>query len=267
MSPEPEPGVVDPRRDHHPDTFYSAYALFKAKWVHQIRPRGRLLEIGCGEGHFLRAATSLGYDVAGVEVDAARVRRVREALGVEVRCSSFEDLQWQEASFDVVYHCDLLSHFADPVDALRKMRALLAPGGILAIEAGTLGGIRPFWYRCIGQVGFPQHRWLYSETSLRHLLTRAGLSILKMQHFGLAPAVALHQSRVLAARAIGSLRRTLTTRNTTHASRAIPNRRQRLDTTYEILEQFFRYRLGAITPRIGPATWLIAAYPAPGVMA
>ena len=266
-SPEPAPGIVDPRNDHHSDAFYSTYALFKARWVHRHRPNGRLLEIGCGEGHFLHAARSLGYDVAGVEANPIRARRVRDWLGIEVRCSLLEELEWQGASFDVVYHCDLLSHFADPVGALQKMSRLLAPGGMLIFEAGTLGGLHASWYHVVGELGFPHHRWLYSEESLRHLLKSAGLDVLGMRHFGLAPAVATRRSRLLAARFLHDVRKIIRS-FTKPASNGTPGPVQKqCNMLCDSIEQFIRYRIGRIAPRIGPATWLIAARPRPEISA
>jgi SAM-dependent methyltransferase len=265
ISPEPEPGIIDPRLDTHSDTFYSRYATTKARWVQRFRPSGRLLEIGCGEGHFLRAAKSLGYAVAGVESDPERARRVREQLGIEVRCSLLEDLEWQKACFDVVYHCDLLSHFLKPVQALRKMSSLLAADGVVVCEAGTLGAVHPFWYRWTGQVGFPQHRWLYCPESLHRLFVDAGMQIVQMQHFGLAPAVIMHRSFVLAAGLIRRLRRKSLsegrkTRCSTSGNREF--HQGTVDAIYDVVDQFFRYRIGAIAPRLGPATWWIAARPA-----
>jgi SAM-dependent methyltransferase len=254
-APDPPPGAIDPTSDAHSSPFYSEYALLKARWIHRLQPSGRLLEIGCGDGHFLAAAKSLGYHVAGVEPHPARAGRVAERLNVQIYCSLLEDLKLPRGAFDIVYHCDLLSHFADPVRALRRMSGLLAPNGILAFEAGTLGGIREFWYEWIGALGFPQHRWLYSEHSLRALLSKAGLKILRMRHFGLAPAVALYHSRVVAAQ---FLRPSLRRPHSSPAAAAVPGN---LD-FYSRLEQFFRYRVGAIAPRFGPATWFIAAQPA-----
>src|SRR5262247_1274707 len=89
--PEPKPGIIDPYGDSHSEIFYAQYALAKARWLQRMQPSGRLLEIGCGEGHFLNAARSLGYSVVGVEPDPERARRVRERLGIEVHCSSLED--------------------------------------------------------------------------------------------------------------------------------------------------------------------------------
>jgi SAM-dependent methyltransferase len=256
--PEPPAGAIDPTNDSHSERYYSAYASLKAVWVHRLKPGGRLLEIGCGEGHFLGSAKSLGYEVAGVEPNPREARRVAERLGIEVRCSMLEELVWPHADFDVVYHCDLLSHFSNPVHALRKMAALLAPNGLLAFETGTLGEIQPFWYRWIGKLGYPQHRWLYSEKSLRALLAEAGLEIVRMRHFGLAPAVILYRFRLIVARVRQKLRRT--SKGSVRISPGKPTGNHK-PSSLETLDQFFRYRVGSVSPRFGPATWLIAARP------
>ena len=257
----PATGTIDPTKDGHSDLFYSAYARLKARWIKKIKPGGRLLEVGCGEGHFLTAAKSVGYEVAGIEAHPERAERSAKRIRGEVRCGLLETLDRRNGRFDVVYHCDLLSHFADPVKSLRTMQQYLSPDGILAFEAGTLGGINPFWYRLIGGLGFPQHRWLYSEVSLRKMLETAGLRIIKMRHFGLAPAVALHYSHFAA----GQLFRKINPRvfQTTHrASRAaVPSRTSLAPEWSDSVDQFFRYRIGSLVPRIGPATWLIAAAP------
>src|SRR5262249_14866779 len=156
-SPEPAVASVDPTKDAHSDAFYSTYASLKARWVRNIPVSGRLLEIGCGEGHFLAAAKRLGFEVTGLEPNVERATRIRKRLQVAVRCSLLEDVVWPDAGFDVIYHCDLLSHFTEPIRALGKMCSLLAPGGTLAFEAGTLGGINPVWYKWIGCLGLPQH--------------------------------------------------------------------------------------------------------------
>jgi SAM-dependent methyltransferase len=267
--PAPPLTAVDPTSDVHPAIFYSAYAAWKARWVRSCCPRGRLLEIGCGDGFFLAAAKAIGYEVAGVEPHPGRARRAAEALNIEVRCSLLEDLHWPGARFDVVYHCDLLSHFPDPIAALRKMSALLAPGGMLAFEVGTMGGLRRFWYEWIGSLGYPQHRWLYSEASVRQLLACADLGIEAWRHFGLAPCVLLDRCRDVAASGVHALRRAgrsirakaaVTPANQADAA-AEAGPRQRIAALYQRADQFVRYRIGAVAPRIGPGTVWIAARP------
>jgi SAM-dependent methyltransferase len=263
-SPIQRTGTIDPTEDGHSDIFYSAYAPQKARWINKIKPGGRLLEVGCGEGHFLVAAKSVGYEVAGIEAHRERAERTAKRIRGEVRCGLLETLDRGSDRFDIVYHCDLLSHFADPIKSLRTMQQYLSPDGILAFEAGTLGGINPFWYRLIGGLGFPQHRWLYSERSLRKMLETAGLRIIKMRHFGLAPTVALHYLHFAAGKLFRKMYpQVFGTKHRADASSVSSHTSSAQDWS-DSVEQFFRYRIGSLAPRIGPATWLIAAAPGRG---
>src|SRR5690606_25886913 len=55
-------------------------------------PRGRLLEIGCGAGFFLKGAERLGWRVLGVEVSEDARRFACERLGLQVLQQPAEDL-------------------------------------------------------------------------------------------------------------------------------------------------------------------------------
>jgi SAM-dependent methyltransferase len=156
------------------------------------------------------------------------------------------------AQFDVVYHCDLLSHFADPVAALRKMADFLGPGGVLAFEVGLLGGIAPWWYTMVGSIGYPQHRWLFSVTSLRRLLGRADLELGRTAHFGLAPEALFRGAMRGLARRYRDLRAT---------ARPRPAARVSASRVLDQTESFWRYTVGQLAPRVGPATLFAIAHP------
>jgi SAM-dependent methyltransferase len=253
--PKPPPGAIDYTIDHHPAAFYAFPAAFKARWLADRCPQGRLLEVGCGEGFFLSAARRLGYEVVGLEPHAGRAQRVREQFHIEVMESFLENHSLPAKSFDVVYHCDLLAHFPDPLGALHAMSNLLRPRGVLCFEVGILGGISPRWYPLVGRLGLGYHLWLYSEPAVSALLTQAGLRIESLQRFGLGP-------RVVVGKAKAWLR-----------SLPVPARVQRsqadadLQTTraHGSLEgwwpNFLRYRVGALAPCLGPLTLLIVARP------
>jgi SAM-dependent methyltransferase len=257
--PKPSPGVIDYTIDHHPAAFYAYPAAFKARWVADHCPKGRLLEVGCGEGFFLAAAQSFGYEVFGLEPHSSRARRVRERLQIEVVESFLESHALPAKSFDVVYHCDLLAHFPEPLGALRTMSTLLRPGGVLCFEVGILGGISPRWYQLIGRVGLGYHLWLYSEQAVTSLLKQAGLRIEHLQHFGLAPGVIVSSLK-------GWLRRMAAPvlppiASPTARSGARPRAQRTSQTFDEWFSNILRYRVGSIAPHIGPLTLLIVARP------
>lgn len=97
-----------------------------------LRPGMRVIEIGCGTGMFTEMFAASGADLTGVEISEdllvrARSRKVPNARFVARR---FEDCE-VEGPFDAVIGSSVLHHL-DVGDALRRIFALLAPGGRMA---------------------------------------------------------------------------------------------------------------------------------------
>ncbi len=240
---------LDETHELHPPSFYVLPAAFKAAWVAAHCPPGRLVEVGCGDGTFLSAVQRHGYEVWGIEPHHTRAAQAR-ARGFNIDVNYLEHTALAPHSFDVVYHCDMLSHFRRPASALRQMCLLLRPGGVLCFEVGLQGGVAPFWYALNGELGLRQHHWLYSKASLQQLLATCGLEIVHERRFGLAPAVLL--SRV----------------STAFMKYVLAPAMERLgaeeDRALDVLERwqnFLRYSIGSLAPAIGPQTLFVVARP------
>jgi SAM-dependent methyltransferase len=251
-SPTPAPDAVDPTEDPHLASFYDMPAAMKVDWLHRHKPGGRLVEVGCGDGYFLSAARARGYDVAAIEAHAGRAASVREKFGIEVEHAFIEETQWPENSCDVVFHCDLLSHFPDPLLALRRMRGLLRPDGVMYFEVGIVADLAPFWYRLMATIQMPAHRWLYTEPALETLLDRAGFRIERVRRFGLAPAYLVSRFGRLIGYGGGA---------TTPADQ-VKTRKPRPESALRArVYSFLRYRVGPFAAGIGPQTILVIARP------
>ena len=262
-APPARPPDEPPRELHH-DGYYAFGAERRVDWVQRWCASGRLLEVGPGSGHLLAAALRRGFTVAGIDPNPASVRRIRDRLGVEVERASIESSRLPDGAFDVVVNVDLMSHFDDPVAALRAMARRLAPGGHLCLELSLLGGISPGWYRVLGRVGFPEHRWLYSREALERVMARAGLRVAGAQRFGLAALYGL----VLVRRAAGPLATRLAGQHR-HGHDVCPaldgdglpppqNAAHRL---YDRALGALRYRVGRAVPAVGPQGLFVAARP------
>jgi len=240
----------EPTREHHPQHFYSLPAAFKAAWVARHCPRGRLLDVGCGAGFFLDAVREHGYEVLGLEPSPAYDADLAKR-GIAVAHEYVEETSLPRHSFDVVYHCDLLAHFPDPIRSLSAMCELLTPRGVLCFEVGLLGGLSPSWYSLVGRIGLGQHLWLYSDQAFKRLMQKAGLEIVHVQYFGLA-------AQVLGTRVFGVLSK----RVIAPAWQAVsPNGRERAVAAQQSLINFLRYRVGSVFPLVGPQTLLVVAKP------
>ena len=140
-------------------------------------PRGHLLEVGCGHGLLLDEARRRGYDVEGLELSVQAARYARETLGLSVRETALEDAELDHARYDAVLAVDVLEHLDDPVAALERMCALLAPGGALLVVTpdpsslmARVAGSR--WWAYL-----PAHFCLIPRETLRRLICANGLVV------------------------------------------------------------------------------------------
>lgn len=95
-------------------------------------PAGRLLDFGAGNGAFLLAAKQRGYDAEGVEQGESSIALAAANAGVPVR--PLEAVEASGARFAVIHLADVLEHLTEPAAILRRLEALLAPGGLFFLE-------------------------------------------------------------------------------------------------------------------------------------
>lgn len=100
--------------------------------VQRYASSGRLLDVGTGDGRFLATAQQAGYEVTGTEVSKAGATYAQER-GFDVHLGQITDLALPEISFDVATIWHVLEHVPEPRAVLRKVHALLRPGGILTV--------------------------------------------------------------------------------------------------------------------------------------
>jgi cyclopropane fatty-acyl-phospholipid synthase-like methyltransferase/Zn ribbon nucleic-acid-binding protein len=149
--------------------------------------KGRLLDVGCGSGHFLLAARRRGWEVHGVELAEYAVRYARERLGLDfVQLADVLDADYEPASFDAVTLWDVVEHVTNPRDLMRRVRELLVPGGMAFIYTPTADC---FERRILGSdmVSFVGdfHPAYHTRNSLRRLVEEAGLTVADLHTFGL----------------------------------------------------------------------------------
>ncbi len=102
-----------------------------------ITRRGvRVLDVGTGTGIAATQLADAGADVLAVEPDE-RMARLAAAKGIRVEQATFEDWQPAGQEFDLVVFAQSF-HWVDPRPALKKVAAILRPGGRLALLANRI---------------------------------------------------------------------------------------------------------------------------------
>jgi 2-polyprenyl-3-methyl-5-hydroxy-6-metoxy-1,4-benzoquinol methylase len=97
--------------------------------IQRFVPTGRLLDVGCNLGLFLKVAIEHGYSVTGVEINEPCAVWGRTRWGLDVRAGALEDCGFGKGAFDVVTLFDVLEHVPNPRGLLRAVRPLLGGDG------------------------------------------------------------------------------------------------------------------------------------------
>jgi SAM-dependent methyltransferase len=98
-------------------------------------PRGRALDVACGTGRQVARLAALGYDVSGIDLTPAMVDRARERCpDATLTVGGWDDLPYDDASFDLVTSALALCHAVDLVPPVREMARVVRPGGWLVIS-------------------------------------------------------------------------------------------------------------------------------------
>jgi SAM-dependent methyltransferase len=141
----------------------------------------RVLDVGCGSGVLLARMQSLGWEVEGVEVDAAAVEAAR-ARGVSVRLGPLEQQHYPPASFDAVHSAHVIEHVHDPAGLLRECHRILKPGGRLVILTPNLesSGHKQFRSAWLN-LDPPRHLFLFTAANLRRAAEGAGFTLEKLR--------------------------------------------------------------------------------------
>ena len=150
-------------------------------------PKGRILDVGCYVGTFLRFLREQGWDITGVELDARAVRFAQQEFGLTILNEALESLDTDRYhdSFDAVTMLHLIEHLDDPASMLDAVFRLLKPGGILVVETPIynslmfkLLGKRERSLSCNGHIVF------YTVDTLLRLLTRIGFEVVVWRKVG-----------------------------------------------------------------------------------
>lgn len=136
---------------------------------HEIAGKGRLLDVGCGNGSFLRACSGAlpEWELQGTEFDEKYKAEVESIPGVTaMHGGRLEDVP---GTFDVVSMIHVLEHIPDPVPVLKGVQRRLAPGGLLFVEVPD----------CVANpvmMLVADHCSHFSEASLAGLVESAGFA-------------------------------------------------------------------------------------------
>jgi SAM-dependent methyltransferase len=141
--------------------------------------KGKLLDVGCGDGRFLRYAKEQGFEVWGIDFDKKSVESAKRNLGIDtVFAMSLEEFyeyaKEKNLKFDVITFFQVLEHQDKPREFLEMVKGLLKEGGYIA---GSVPNKESMFIELIryNHADYPPHHFLrFSKSSLEKALNFAG---------------------------------------------------------------------------------------------
>ncbi|MEF8873617.1 MAG: class I SAM-dependent methyltransferase [Candidatus Thermoplasmatota archaeon] len=163
--------------------------------------RGKLLDMGCGNGRHLIEALEMGFDVVGIDASTRLLqistRKVRRKIGDhpkgEVIRADVKRLPFKEKSFDNAIYIATIHHLKrGRVKSLREAKRVLKPGGSILVSSwareldrwemdeGEREVIVP-WHREDGKV-IERFYHLYTLDELERDVKKSNLKVVKAFH-------------------------------------------------------------------------------------
>ncbi|MEL7638498.1 MAG: glycosyltransferase [Solidesulfovibrio sp.] len=151
------------------------------RFMRACLPPGAVLELGCAHGGFTALLHQAGFAASGLELDGSVAALAAKTFGVTMLAGPLEEQDIAPGSLAAVVLMDVLEHLPEPVEFLRRLMGLLAPGGIVFVQtprfpAGASHGRLLADGDPFARMLLPaEHLYLYSEKAVRELFAFAGL--------------------------------------------------------------------------------------------
>jgi SAM-dependent methyltransferase len=144
--------------------------------IRNLKPSGKLLDIGCAMGFFMEMTREAGYDTYGFDASKYAVNHAPQFMAGQIKTGTIGSVSYPKNSFDIISMLDVFEHLNDPVRDLKRIRGWLKSDGLLLITTGDTKSIsakilNKHWTFYTP----PQHLMFYHKKGITEVLEKSGL--------------------------------------------------------------------------------------------
>jgi 2-polyprenyl-3-methyl-5-hydroxy-6-metoxy-1,4-benzoquinol methylase len=173
--------AVDKESDYRKERFGNErYELIK-----KFAKGNKLLDIGCGVGHYLEIAIKNNFEAYGQELGKDLAKWTREHLGITVYDEPIDKIQ-TDILFNVITIFDVIEHVIDPIKFISDAKRLLAKDGIILILTPNFDSVAITIMKEKWQVICPpSHLQYFTYNSVKKLADTVGMDLVHVQTNGI----------------------------------------------------------------------------------
>ena len=170
-------------------------ARLNAKWrlklIRSIRPSGKLLEVGCARGDFMRVAQE-HFEVSGVEPNHELA--AFSSQFAPVYQDIIERTPW--SGFDVIASFHVIEHVDSPRSFMVAAAEKLKRGGLMVIETPNIDSLPYKIFKAQWRQFIPEHYFFFDRKTIARLLSDCGLKTEAVRNIGKYASVDLITNRL-----------------------------------------------------------------------
>jgi SAM-dependent methyltransferase len=154
------------------------------KVLEKYRTNNKIIDIGCGNGHFLNEAKKQNWEAFGTEFTDKAVE-ICKSKGLSIQKGVLNVSNYEAGSFDCLIFIEVLEHINNPLEELEKFHYLLRKGGVLYITTPNFNSFASKYlkwnWNCIE---YPEHLCYYTPKTIDAALSKAGFSKVDLKTSG-----------------------------------------------------------------------------------
>jgi 2-polyprenyl-3-methyl-5-hydroxy-6-metoxy-1,4-benzoquinol methylase len=142
--------------------------------------KGRLLDYGCGTGHFLHAITKNGWKTVGLEPDKDARNLARQQTPNSKIYKSLYNIETSEKKFNIITLWHVLEHIHDLNDTLQTLKSRLKQKGKLVVAVPNISSLDAQLYKQHwAAYDVPRHLYHFNQEAMKTLMLKHGMKVKK----------------------------------------------------------------------------------------
>jgi len=156
--------------------------------------KGRLLELGAGNGRDLNILKKWGFDVEGLEIDSRSIALMKQK-GLRAYQGDIFSQNFKMLSYDVIFSNHVIEHTPNPKKLIFKSYKLLKPGGAFIGITPNSGSILHFFLKSSWRgLEPPRHLQILNADTLRNIAQESGFSRVEIKTSNFAASYIFYSS-------------------------------------------------------------------------